>query len=310
MKLCNIKLLILLLFLMPLALNAGDIKKIRGEATIFSPETESPVEARKRAIHEAQMDAMTKAFTTVVTERTMQVLDTRNGHTSDYFHTFGESELNGEWIRNLSEPEFTIVPVEKGNMYTVKVYGEARERKYNRIDVDCRLLCNGTNRDIDRSRGNIFYEGDELYVYFNSPVDGWLAIYLMDDDEERTTQLLVPYDDQKETAYPIKANKEYVFFSKKTAEPQYVDFVIRMIVEARKNIDINDLYIIFSPNEFRQASSTAYKHSRHNTNESEVQANLMPRETTFKKFDKWLSNQRKEDADLQLIPITFSINKK
>lgn len=303
-------LLFILSFLISPALKAGEIKKIRGEAERFSPTTESPEEARRKVIHEAQIDALEKAFGTALTERTMQISDTHEGRTSNSAHIFGESVVNGDWIRNLSDPEITIVPIEHGNMYYAKVYGEAREVKYNKIDVDCRLLCNGTDPDKDRLRGDIFYEGDELYVYFTSPVDGWLAIYLIDDDDERTTQCLVPYDNQRDAAYPIVANREYVFFSKRTAEPQYVDFVTRMIVEARKKVDINDLYVIFSPNEYTQAASTSYKHSRHNTDESEIQAQLMPRETTYQRFDKWLCNQRKQDADLQQIPITFSICKK
>lgn len=289
---------------------AGDIRKIRGEAQRFSPASESPEEARRKAILEAQIDALEKAFGTALTERTMYLSDTRDGHTSDISRSYGESQVNGDWIRNLSTPEVTIVPVEHGNMYYVKVYGEGRELKYNKIDIDCRLLCNWTDPDKDRLRGGMFYEGDEMYLFFSSPVDGWLSVYLIDDDDDRTTQCLVPYDDQKEVAYPIKANKEYIFFSKRMAEPQYVDFVTRMIVEARKKIDINDLYVIFSPNEYTQVSATAYKHSRHNTCEEEILSELMPRETTYKRFDNWLSKQRRRDAYLQPIPISFSICKK
>lgn len=303
-------LLLLLSFLMSPAIKAGDIRKIRGEAERFSPESESPEEALKKAIAEAQIDALEKAFGTALTERTMNISVTHDGRTSNIAHSSGESQINGDWIRNLTDPEIKIVPVDHGTMYYVKVYGEAREIKYNKIDVDCRLLCNGTDPDKDRLRGDIFYEGDELYVYFTSPVDGWLSIYLIDDDDDRTTQCLVPYDGQREGAYPIVANREYIFFSKRTAEPQYVDFVTRMILETRKNIDINDLYVIFSPNEFAKVATTSYKHSRHNTNDSEIQADLMPRETTYNKFDQWLSDQRRRDADLQPIPITFSICKK
>lgn len=298
------------IFLMSPVAQAGDIKKIRGSAEYFSPETESPGDARRRVIEMAQIDALEKAFGTALTERTMHLSDTQNGHTANIAHSFGESQVNGDWIQNLSEPEITVMPVDNGNMYYAKVYGEAREVKYNKIDVNCRLLCNGTDPDKDRLRGDILYDGDEMYVYFTSPVDGWLSIYLIDDDDERTTQRLVPYDNQKESAYPIKANREYVFFSKKTAEPQYVDFVTRMVVEARKKVDVNDLYVIFSPNEFSQVSTTAYKHTKHKTDESEISSELMPLETTFKKFDKWLCKQRRHDAYLQPIPITFSIHRR
>ena len=121
-------LLLLLIFLITPAVKAGDIKKIRGEATIFSPESESPAEARKRVIKEAQIDALEKAFGTALTERTMHMSDTQDCHTSSISRSFGESLVNGEWIRTLSEPEkdITIEPVENGHMYHLKIYGEAR----------------------------------------------------------------------------------------------------------------------------------------------------------------------------------------
>ena len=311
MTLRIILLFLILNFLISPAANAGDIKKIRGEAERFSPESESPEEARLKVIEEARINALEKAFVITLSERTMNLSDTYDGHTRNTSHSYGESQINGEWIRDLTNPpEISIREVEHGHIYYAKVYGEARELKHNKIDVDCRLLCNGLNPDKDRLRGDTFYDGDELYVYFTSPVDGWLSIYLIDDDEERTTQCLIPYDNQKESAYPIHANREYIFFSKQTSEPEYVEYTTRMIVESRKKMDINDLYVIFSPNEFTQAASTIYKHSRHNTSEYEVEADLMPRETTFQRFDKWLTKQRRNDSDLQSLPFTLAIRKK
>lgn len=291
-------------------LTAGDIKKVMGEATYHSLFSESPAEAEKKAIHEARVDALDKAFGNSISERTMSIVDTHEGHSSVNARTFNESEVNGEWIRDLKDPEITTEKDKFGTIYHVKVYGEAREIKFTKIDVDCYVLCNGTDPDKDRLRGAQFYEGDEMYVYFSSPVDGWLAIYLVDDDDEHTTQRLVPYDDQKDKAYPIQANKEYVFFSKPTAESQYVDLVTRMILECRKRIDINELIVIFSPNEFSQTATTAYKHSHHGTEESDISAMLMPSETTYAKFDNWLVKLRRKDAELQQIPFNFSICKK
>lgn len=295
---------------MSLTISARDIRKISGEAHYHSPFTESPADARKKAILEAQIDALNIAFGVAVSERTMSIADMNDGHTSTRAQSYNESEVNGEWLRDLKEPEITTEPDKYGTIYHVKVWGEAREIKFNKIDVDCRLLCNGTDPDRDRLRGSIFYEGDELYVYFTSPVNGWIAMYLVDDDEEHTTQCLVPYDGQDDSAYPIQANTEYVFFSKRTAEPRYVDYVTRMIVESRKKVDINNLYVIFSPNKFSQTASVSYKHSTHGTDETELPAELMPRETTHAKFDKWLHKLRCHDADLQPIPFTFSISKK
>lgn len=305
--------LLLILFLLSLmspVLTAGDIKKIRGEAEYFSPKSESPEDAYKNAVLEAQINALGNAFGIAVSERTVAVSDTHDGHTSNSAHSYGESAVNGHWLGDIKKPEVTVKQVDYGTVYYVKVYGEAREMKFNKIDLDCRLLCNGTDPVGNSLRGDTYYEGEELYLYFTSPVDGWLSVYLVDDDDERTTQCLIPYDGQMDAAYPIIANKEYVFFSKLTAEPQYVKYTTRMIVEARKKIDINNLFVIFSPNEFTQAAAGAYRHSVHGTDDQEIQADLMPRETTHKRFDKWLHERRCNDADLQPLQFQFAIKKK
>lgn len=299
---------LLLTFLVFPTLKAGDIKKIRGEAERFSPESESPEEALAKAIREAQIDALSKEFGVTVSERTLMIADTHDGSTKHTSRSYGESQVNGEWMRDLKGPEVIKESVEHGTMYYVKVYGEARELNQKIIDVDCRILCNGVDPVKNILRGDTFYYGDEMYVYFSSPVDGWLAIYLIDDDDQKTTQCLLPYDGQPVDAYPIQADKDYIFFSKPTAEPQFVDYATRMIMESRKKRDMNDLYVIFSPNKFTKISSTVHKALQDSDSEPDVE--LMPRESTFDRFDTWLYNQRKRDAELQALPFTFSINRK
>lgn len=299
-----------LIFMVSQTAVAGDIRKIRGEAHYHSPRTETPDDARKNAIHEARIDALQKVFSTTASEHTLIISDTRDSHTANTSRIHSESTINGEWIHDITEPEIKTEDSEYGTIYHVKVYGEAREIKYNRIDTDCRLLCNSTDPDRGRLRGDTFYEGEDMYVYFNSPVDGWLAIYLVDDDDQMTTQRLVPYDGQSIAAYPIVADKEYIFFSKRDAEPQYVDYVTGMVVEARKKTDVNTLHVIFSPEEFTQVATRPYSQVHHSDDDIDMPANLMPRETTFIEFDKWLHKKRRNDANLQPIQFTFSISKK
>lgn len=298
---------LLLFFLMSPVIKAGDIKTIRGEYTYHSPLNEPPAVAQEKAIREAQLEALKIAFPVTLSEHISAVSNTLDGHTVNSSLINSESEIIGEWIGNIKEPEIKVTHTEHATLYHVKVYGEARVKEYNRIAVDCRLLCNGTDPEKDRLRGEMFYEGDEMYVYFNSPVDGWLAIYLVDDDENKTTQKLVPYDGQNISSYPIKANTEYLFFSKRTAEPEYVKYVTRMVMGSRKRIDFNMLYVIFSPTEFTQVFTKPYNVSIHKSDD--IPQNLMPHETTRENFDKWLRSQRRNNAYLQPIRFDFSVSK-
>lgn len=286
-----------------------EVVKVTGEADYFSPKTESPIQAEQNAILEAQLNALKDKFGLVMGEHLSVMKSSQNGgKTQGAVHSLGESDVNGEWIRDLSKPEVVVENAPAGNIYHVKVYGEAREIPQNRVDLECHLLYNGIDVERNRVRGGEFHFGDECYLYFRAPIDGWISVFLADDDEEGTMQCMLPYDNYPLAAYPVKGNKEYVFFSRQTADEDCVKHAIEMIMECRKNTDFNVFYIIFSPNEYAAQHLTAYDDSRH-LSPVNVDAELMPRETDFKSFHKWLGKQRRKDADLQVIKFPVTISK-
>lgn len=287
--------------------SARDIVKISGEADYFSPDSESPKEARENAIRQARISALEKQFGLVITEHIVTKQQSFQGKTQCLAQSLGESDVRGEWLDDTSRPIITTTPTDYGTVYHVKVYGQAREIPNNRIDVDCRLLFNGMDRDRNLLRGGEYHQGDECYLYFNSPVSGWLTVFIADDDEVGTMQCMLPYDGQDIKSYPIKADTGYTFFSKATAEPNCVEYATRMIMESRKHTDINVFYIIFSPKEFSKPPTYEFNADKHS--DTNVASELMPRETDFKAFHRWLSGRRKNDPDLQVIKIPVSISK-
>lgn len=296
-----------LLALATLPATAGDAVTVTGEAVYFSPLTESPQLARQRAIEQARLETIDKAFPKSVSQHSVMVESSHNEEAKSHFQCYGECDVRGEWLQDIEEPVVTEERVANGTNYTVRVRGKAREIPNDRIDLDCRLLCNGTDAHRNRVRNNAFYVGDEMYLYFMSPVDGYLTVYLGDDDDDLTFQALIPYDGMQEQAYPIKGGQEYVFFSKALAEPQYVQYASRMIMDARKNVDSNMLYVVFSPNAFGKAHDTRSRDAGAVVNYGGQDYNLMPRETTFKNFHKWLSKKRVADRQMQIVKEIITI---
>ena len=264
-------------------------------------------EGKMNAIQQAKLKAIEEEFGTSLSQTNYSTV--RNSNTSENisFNSFAESDVNGEWIETISE-EVELIPQNGINFYQVKLKGKVRELVANRIDLDWGLLANGTDPDKDKVRNDTFKVGDYLYIYFQSPVDGYLTIYLADCDEGQMVQCLVPYRGVNEGAMKIVANKPYVFFSKEHADDSIRNNVGRIKVNTRNDVDFNRLHILFSPNQFYKAldnddpSATII-----DTYGNEI--NIMPRQIDFKSFQKWLTKTRLKDPDMQNLGVIFKIEK-
>ncbi|MDE7410908.1 MAG: hypothetical protein K2M94_02600 [Paramuribaculum sp.] len=294
----------------PVLAGNDDIITLKGEIECTVSDYLTPAEAKLKAIEYARIKLLKDAFGVQHGSSNIMVDRQEGGHTETSILTVSQTDTNGEWIRDLKEPEIVSEKSTKyGMLYSVKVKGEARRIEHQKIDLDVRLLCNGCDRDRNLLRGFEYYDGDNFYVYFNSPVSGWLTIYLQDDDSKNTMQAILPYEGQQEGAYRIEADKEYVFFSRQHAEPQYVDIAGGLKMYARKKLDLNVVYIVFSPNEFSKANTKENKTSEKNIRIEGQNVNLMPRETDFKKFNEWMGKVRKKDSQMQVYKFPIKIIK-
>ncbi len=91
-----------------------------------------------------------------------------------------------------------------------KVCGKAREISRAEVAFSAKILRNGTEA---RYESNAFRDGDDFYLLFKSPVNGFLAVYLIDD--KQTAYCLLPYPGNASGKTPVEHAKEYIFFSQK-----------------------------------------------------------------------------------------------
>ncbi|MBD5326373.1 MAG: DUF4384 domain-containing protein [Bacteroides sp.] len=284
----------------------ADKVKVACDTIYVAPLTETPAEARYKAIEMAKTAALEAQFGTIIRAQDL-IITTDRGQQA---MSLGEFDVNGTWLSDIHDPEFKMVEQRATEIvYSIRVAGWARQIQSDHIDIDCRLLNNGCDKNRDKLKDNTYYSGDEMFLYFNSPVNGWIAVYLGDDDEAQTMQCLLPYDRQTIGAYPIKANKEYLFFSKEHAEPESVDYAAGLVMESRKATDFNVLYVIFSTKKFSGTASVENQTLEYTTQTSDELINLMPRETDFKSFQKWLGKKRLSDPNMQVIKTLLAIKR-
>ena len=274
--------LILFLFTFTTAAFSQKTQKVTASYTYYAPENVTLEEAKRTALDRAKTSAIADAFGTLVTQSNSTIMTNQNGQTDSRFLSLGGSEVKGEWIETTKEPEYNIRYEGDMLIVSVTVSGRIREITSAGIDIIAKLLRNGTE---EKFESNEFKNGDDMYLYFKSPVDGYLVVYLLDETTQEVYCLL-PYQASGEGAYRIEHDKQYILFSAKHEDnnPSIVD---EYTLTCSRDVEFNDIYVIFSPDVFAKA----------NANDSEE---LLPRQLSYDAFQKWVAKLRNKDNNAQL----------
>ncbi len=284
---------ICLLFLIPFISQAQKIKTVSGEYIYYPPETESYEESKKTAVQRAQLQILADTFGTMVDSGSATRISNVNGQSDIEQFTLGESHVKGEWIETIGEPTVTRYLTDDDMLaIKVKITGKVREIVKSKIDFKALALKNGT--DV-RFESTDFREGDELFLYFASPVDGFLTVYLYDGNND--VYRLLPYSQESDGSATVKAGAEYVFFSCEKADPKEAWCVDEYVLTCTRDIELNRIYTIFSPNTFTKAL------------DSDSNLELTPRGLEYVDFQKWLSRVRSFDKDLEVKTIDITIKR-
>ncbi len=260
----------------------GKTKTVTSEYIYHIPENVSAETARETALTRARIQAIADEFGTLVSQTNSTMVDNTNGQSNIDFLSLGGSEVKGEWIEDIEPPVFEYITDGDNLAIRVRIKGKIRELEGNRLSFDAHILRNGTN---DSDESDRFTSGDDLYISFNSPVGGYLAVYLV--DTENNAFCLLPYQAQTNGIFETKANHRYLFFHPDHSHGIKATDVDRIIVDTEQQQERNKIILIFSPNRFYKGA------------DSKINAEC-PRSMPYDQFTKWLSNIRKRDKDLTI----------
>lgn len=270
--------LTLLLAIVFLNAFAQKVKKVEGEYIYVVPSHVTLEYAMNYAIEQARKSAIANVFGTIISQTTSAKVE-NDGEQSNVNITFiSDSELKGIWLEDIGKPIVEQDIVEGQLVVKAEVHGRARERVSAGIDFYFAILRNGT--DDSKNGASEFKSGDDLYLSFLSPVNGYLTVYLIDDNNQAFC--LLPYRNQTEGFYPIKANQRYIFFSIQDVLNEEQSIVDEYQMTCERSSEINQIYIIFSPNEFVKAVDQSID-------------NHLPRQLSFEAFLRWLAKCKNTD---------------
>ena len=278
-----------------MTLKAGDI--VRVEATyeyVSNNPGETPQQALDIAFERARQQALIDRFgldVSSVSETLVRNVSAgeQSVSSTDVF-SLGGTSVRGEWIE--TEKEEVLLQVFENGFWRVRVSvrGRARNNSVAKAQVSYSLV----NNAHDRENRTSYYDGDDIFLKFSSPVDGTLCAYLVDEDQNAFC--LLPYQGVATGCQGIRAGEEYLFFSAEK-DPSADEYTL----SCQRSSERNAVYLIFSPNAFSKASDKA---SGKNWRDE-----YMPRSLSYRDFLKWLEKNQVRDPEMVVVREIITISK-
>lgn len=259
---------------------------VKATVTVTSIPGESLELTERRAINAAKAEALREKFGTVISGASATALIEKNGISKSSFVTLSSAgELNGEWVGDVRPPKIEKQITDLGVSITCSVEGKAQRIKSGGIEYEALILRHKPEKEMVSEE---FVAGDNVYVSFTSPVEGYLAIYLLDGQR---ADCLLPYQGMTSGYFHVEANREYILFSRKKYSP---DENLGVIDEYYLTCDgefgdLNQFYFLFSPNKFTKPMDRVRQRDDDVT---------YPRFLPWEDFQKWLIKTRKRDSDM------------
>ncbi len=226
--------------------DAADIVSVKGESTYYDDGTKSKVECMRLAAEQARIDALAKKFGTIVSQDILQTDRISGNKEHNDFLALSSTEVKGEWIADDGEPEYEFSRDAQENLVVFcRVKGKAREISNDSSPFEALVLRNGTDR---RNADNLFRDGDDMFLYFRSATDGFLAVFL--EDESGKVYLLLPYPMDSRTRVPVVKDNDYLFFSRGSDTSGDNSLVEEIMLTAPYNVEYNRLFVMYSPESF------------------------------------------------------------
>lgn len=256
---------------------AQKVQKVTATYTYYAPENVTLEEAKHTALDRAKISAIADAFGTLVTQSNSTVIDSKDGKSDNRFFSLGGSEVKGEWIETTKEPIYNIRYEGGMLVVSVEVSGRIREIVSAGLDLTVKILRNGVEPKYESTD---FRNGDDMYLMFKSPIDGYLLAYMYDETSNQAVRIL-PYIQSSQGNVPVRADKEYVFFKKHRNDRHKVD---EYTMTATAPVEFNTLYVIFSSKEITKT-----------VDKSDEEKDGI-RVLDFADFNKWLAGVKMQSA--------------
>ncbi len=277
----------------------SQIDRVTGKAQVRVERNMTYNETKELAKQLAIINAIENAFGTYAEQQTDMTI--KDGMTS--YNIIGTTKVKGEWIETLDlnfnedfKREKTDDGVVSTKYITCFIKGKARKR-IPKATLDYEIL----NHPNIHARTSNFYHEEQLYVFFKSPVFGYVSIFLEDDN---AVYRLLPYinmRDEYQSGVPVKGDTDYLFFSPNDNSYPGNSVDEQLILSLKEYTEYNFVYIVFSEDQYVKPMLDESR---------KVENRIIPKQLTTYKFQKWLVKNRASSEKFQDIRVKISIDQK
>lgn len=245
--------------------------------------------AEMMAFEEAKLQALEEHYGVDMEHLSAEVNSERNLNAESKYFSFTQMAPRGEWIETVEE---RVVNKEfRNNFWHITVYVEGKARAKSHADIDLKIrFANSLKETRPRKQ---FFDGDDLFLHFTAPMDGYLCVYLT--DESGNVFCLLPYENGSTGSQPIQGSKDYMFFS-----TEHDQNATELILRREHPNEHNMLYVVFSPNDFAKALDSDSGKNKYDEQ--------MPRMLSYIEFLKWMSKNQKRDNMMTVRKTLITIN--
>lgn len=283
---------------------AQRIRNALGEAQFRLEEHMSKDELKEELRQQAIIKAIENTYGTAVTQDAR--IEMKDGRTR--FNIEGTTTVRGEWLKTTSEKfseEIRTIKTPEGKRMEIwikcKIEGKVREV----LNPAVVFRFSQGNCPDKKCVTTEFRNGEPMYVFFKAPVDGYLSIFIVEDD--RAFRIL-PYQRMPAAyahAIPVEGNKDYVFFSNYRSHDYFPDFSYyladELLMVTEKKEETLRLFVIFSTEAFN-APLLEEKEIFENGEE-------IPKSLSLEMLKNWLENNRVYNTEFDFQTTTLKIIK-
>ncbi len=279
---------IFLLAFLPAFSFCQDLIKARGSAQMVLEDNMSKEDLQEELRRLAKIDAIENQFGSIIEQESR--VEINEGGTT--FNIVGDRYLKGEWIETTREhfaEEYVKIKGKGKKDYELwmscELTGIIREITQPEILFEWTT----TNCPEKVCRTTDFISGEPMYLFFQSPVKGYLNVYSTEDEQ---TFRLLPYQNMSgnySQHVPVSADVEYLFFSTDPHHNRLENFshlnADELIMTTEDDEEYVYLYIVFSTKEF-------VKPTLDHSYASSVNDYIVPRSLKISEFESWLVENR------------------
>ena len=234
------------------------------------------------ATREARLIAIDLAFGgSSMTGVTTLRLENKNTESNLEVNSYTNRIRKGVWINDINPPVKSYFFEDKTRVIEVEVRGRVRELSDFGFDLEMTPL-----KSIDKySASTDFKHKQQFYFYFKSPIDGFISIYVGDNE---SVGCVLPYVNMTSSTYQVNADQEYIFFKGGyDRENNIAEDRRNLLLSGDKQSDTNLFYVFFSKKDFSKPA-------------------MEFKSVSPKKFENWMSKtMADEDMFMKIIPVSI-----